>query len=102
MMITDLHIPGRRGPTIRQVLRNGQVTLPKEAVEFFHLRERDLMEVEFDRSGIHLKPLAIEEFSPSEYAKLAKKLDALKRRSRGRAYATTDEARRHLDRLMRP
>lgn len=86
---------------IRQVLRNGQVTLPKEAVAFFHLKERDLVEVDFDRSGIHLKPIAIEEFSPGEYAKLAKKLDAMKRGLRGRVYATTDEARRHLDRLMR-
>lgn len=86
---------------IRQMLRNGQVTLPREAVEFFHLRERDLVEIEFDRRGIHLKPLAIEEFSDEEYAKLAKKLDALKHRGRGAAYATTDAARRHLDRLMR-
>ena len=84
---------------IRQVLRNGQVTLPKEAVEYFHLKERDLVEVEFDRSGIHLKPIAIEEFSKEEYAKLAKKLDSL-RRGRGKVYKTTDEARRHLDRLM--
>jgi bifunctional DNA-binding transcriptional regulator/antitoxin component of YhaV-PrlF toxin-antitoxin module len=86
---------------IRQMLRNGQVTLPKEAVDFFHLKTRDLVDVEFDRSGIHLKPLAVEEFSQAEYAKLAKKLDALKKRSKGRIYATTSEARLHLDRLMR-
>lgn len=87
---------------IRQLLRNGQVTLPKEAVEFFHLKERDLVDVEFDRSGIHLKPLAVEEFSQTEYAKLAKKLDVLKRRSKGKIFSTTAEVRRHLDRLMRP
>lgn len=86
---------------VRQVLRNGQVTLPKEAVEFFHLKPRDLLEVRFDRSGIHLKPLAIEEFSDAEYARLAKKLDALKARGRGRVYTTTREARHHLRRLMR-
>lgn len=86
---------------IRQVLRNGQVTLPKEIVEFFHLREQDLVEVAFDRRGIHLKPLAIEEFSPVEYAKLAKALDVLKSRARGKVYPTTARARRHLDRLMR-
>lgn len=85
---------------IRQLLRNGQVTLPKEAVEYFHLKERDLVEVGFDRSGIHLKPLAIEEFSGSEYEKLAKKLDSLKR-IKGKVYTSTDEARRHLKRLMR-
>ena len=86
---------------IRQMLRNGQLTLPKEAVEFFHLKERDLVEVEFDRVGIHLKPLAIEEFSQNEYTKLAKKLDALKARTRGKVYATTAEVRQHLNRLMR-
>ena len=84
---------------IRQVLRNGQVTLPKEAVKFFHLKEQDLVEVEYDRSGIHLRPLAVEEFSQAEYSKLAKKLDSL-RRTKGRSYKTTGEARRHLDRLM--
>lgn len=84
---------------IRQVLRNGQITLPKEAVEFFHLKEQDLLEVEFDRSGIRLKPLALEEFSRAEYAKLARKLDLLKR-TKGKVYSSTAEARRHLDRLI--
>lgn len=37
-----------------------------------------------------------QDFSRSEYAKLAKKLDALKGRARGKAYATTVQARRHL------
>ena len=86
---------------IRQMLRNGQVTLPKEAVERFHLKPKDLIEVTVDRGGIHLRPLAIEEFSGAEYARLAKKLDALKRRTKHKAYPTTDAARKHLDRLMR-
>ena len=86
---------------IRQMLRNGQVTLPKEAVKRFHLKTKDLLEVTIDRLGIHLKPLAIEEFSGAEYARLAKKLDALKRRNTRKAYATTDDTRRHLDRLTR-
>ena len=86
---------------IRQVLRNRQVTLPKEAVDFFHLKERDLVEVRFDHGGIHLKPLAIEGFSQAEYAHLAKKLNAL-RHTKGKIYTTTAKVRRHLDRLMRP
>jgi bifunctional DNA-binding transcriptional regulator/antitoxin component of YhaV-PrlF toxin-antitoxin module len=86
---------------VRQLLRNGQITLPKEAVKLFHLKAKDLLEVKVDRFGIHLKPLAIEEFSEAEYAKLAKKLDALKARSRGKVYTTTDGVRRHLARLMR-
>ena len=85
---------------IRQVLRNGQITLPKEAVEFFHLKPRDLVDVQFNRTGIHVRPVPIQEFSDDEYAKLAKKLDALKARGKGKTYATTAQARRHLDRLM--
>ena len=86
---------------VRQVLRNGQVTLPKEAVKFFHLKPKDLVDVRFDRMGIHLRPLTFEGFSQAEYDKLARKLDALKRRGvKGKAYTTTDEVRRHLDRLM--
>ena len=86
---------------IRQMLRNGQVTLPKEAVARFHLKAKDLLEVTVDRMGIHLKPLAIEEFSDAEYARLAKKLDAFKRRGARTVYKTTDDVRRHLDRLAR-
>jgi len=83
---------------IRQVLRNGQITLPKEAVQFFHLKEKDLVEVEFDRSGIHLKPIAM---TPEEYEKLAQKLDSLKK-ERGKIYRSSDEVRKHLDDLNRP
>ena len=86
---------------VRQMLRNGQVTLPKEAVKQFHLKAKDLLEVTVDRLGIHLRPLAIEEFSGGEYARLAKKLDAMKRRGTRKTYATTDAVRRHLDRLAR-
>lgn len=85
---------------IRQVLRNSQITLPKEAVRFFHLQEKDLLEVKFDRSGIHLKPVATEEFSDEEYTKLAAKLDALKS-TRGKIARSTQEARQHLERLKR-
>lgn len=86
---------------VRQVLRNGQITLPREAVKFFHLKPKDLVDVEFDRKGIHLRPLAVEEFSQAEYDKLARKLDVLKKRApKGKSYTTTVEARRHLDQLM--
>ena len=86
---------------VRHVLRNGQITLPKEVMTFFHLKPQDLVDVRFDRTGIHLKPLSVEEFSQAEYDKLARKLDALKKRTKGSVYTTTEEARRHLDRLMR-
>lgn len=87
---------------VRHLLRNRQVTLPIEAVKFFNLKEQDLLEVKFDTLGIHLKPVAIEDFSEEEYAKLAQKLDALKRKKSGRkTYSTTAGVRRHLDRLMK-
>ncbi len=37
--------------------------------------------------------------SKAEYSRLAKKLDALKRRATRKTYATTDAVRWHLDRL---
>ena len=86
---------------IRRLLRNGQVTLPRQAVEHFHLKEQDPLKITVDRFGIHIKPLAIEEFSKDEYVKLAKRLDALKARGRGKVYKTIRDARQHLDRLMR-
>lgn len=85
---------------IRQILRNGQVTLPKEAVKFFNLKEQDLLDIHFDRAGIHLKPLSTEELSSQEYAKLAKKLDSLQN-SKGKVFSTTVQARDHLKKLSR-
>ena len=87
---------------VRQLLRNGQITLPKDAVRQLHLKAKDLLEIRVDRFGIHLRPLPVQELSREEYAKLAKKLDALKARSRAKAYTSTEDARRHLDRMMRP
>lgn len=87
---------------IRQLLRNGQVTLPKQATSYFHLKTRDLLDVSVDRFGIHIKPVALQEFSEDDYAKLAKCLDALKARGGRRVYKSTQSARLHLDRLMRP
>ena len=85
---------------IRQVLRNGQITLPKEAVKFFNLKEQDLLEVKFDRAGIHLNPLAIQGLSSEDYTKLAKKLSGLKK-GKGKVFATTAQVRKHLSRLSR-
>lgn len=85
---------------IRQLLRNGQVTLPKDAVKFFHLKEKDPLEVHFDRSGIHLKPLAADDFTEEECKKLVKKLKSLEKREKTKIYHSTDEALKHLDRLM--
>lgn len=86
---------------VRHVLRNGQITLPRKVMTFFHLKPQDLVEVRFDRAGIHLKPLTVEDFSPAEYDTLARKLDALKKRAKRTVYTTTGEVRRHLDRLMK-
>lgn len=83
---------------IRQLLRNGQVTLPKEAVRFFHLQESDLLDVRFDKSGIHMKPLA-GEFTDAECAKLEKKLNALKKKSKFQAFKSASDALKHLDRI---
>lgn len=85
---------------IRQLLRNGQVTLPKEAVKFFHLREKDPLDIHFDRSGIHLKPLVVDEFTEEECEKLVKKLKSLKR-EKGKVFHSRREAKDYLDKLTR-
>ncbi len=85
---------------VRQMLRNGQITLPKEIVTFFHLKERDLLEIGFDTSGIHLRPLSQQEFSETEYTLLAKKLTALKyKETKRKRYKTSTGVTLHLNRL---
>ena len=85
----------------RQVLRHGQITLPKEVIRFFNIKEHDLLEIKFDRSGIYLKPAVSENFSDQEYDKLARKLDALKK-VKGRIYESPKDAKDHLRRLSKP
>lgn len=87
---------------LRQILRNGQITLPKKALQELGLSEHDLLDIKYDSEGIHLRPLPVEEFSEDEYEKLAKKLDALKKKkAKGKVFNSTAEARRHLGRLSK-
>jgi len=84
----------------RQLLRNGQVTLPKEAVELFHLEPGDPLDIQFDRKGIYIKPLTAEEFSDEEYALLAKKLNSLKH-TKGKVFKTGKDALNEIRRFIK-
>lgn len=86
----------------RQILRNGQITLPKKALQDLDLSEHDLLDVKYDAAGIYLRPLVVDEFSEVEYDALERKLDSLKnKKTKGKAYQTTSEARKHLERLSK-
>lgn len=85
---------------VRQLLRNGQVTLPKEAVELFHLVPGDPLDIKFDPKGIYIKPLVLEEFSDEEYALLAKKLDSLKN-TKWKVFKTGKDALTYLDKIIK-
>lgn len=86
---------------IRQLLRNGQLTLPKEVLLFFNLQPHDLLDIKFDESGIFLRPAPIEEFTDEEYDQLAEKIERLKRKGvKGKTFSSTTEFRSYLDKLM--
>ena len=71
---------------------------PEEVFRYLNMIRRDLKRMPImDADKItwaHLR-------EDMEYIRLAKKLDGLKRCSTRKTYATTDAARRHLDRLAR-
>jgi len=85
---------------LRRITRNKQVTIPKEFMERLHLHEGDYVRIECDDSSIRVQPVTIDEFSTSDYKKLAAKLDRLKK-ERGTRYEDSAAARKHLKRLMK-
>ena len=85
---------------LRRITRNKQLTIPKEFMEWFHLREGDYVNISCDDSSIRLQPVTIEEFSDGDYKKLAVKLDQLKK-EQGTPYEDSKGARKHLKRLMK-
>lgn len=112
MRRTQIYLTEEEWRRLASVARDRHVTkavLVREAVDHAYLVKKPSPEA-FSKALWAVYGLwrnrAAEEFAPTEfsrieYAKLAKKLDTLKKRSRGKAYSTTGQARRHLDRLMR-
>lgn len=72
---------------------------PEEVFRYLNMIRRDLRRMPI----MHADKIkwAHEREDIRESVRLAKKLDALKRRVRRKTYSTTNAARRHLDRLAR-
>lgn len=85
----------------RQLLRNGQVTLPKEALTSFNLRAGDPLDIQFDAKEIRIRPLPIEEFTDEEYEQLADKLDSLRHTMKGKVFTNRADLNKYLDGLMK-
>ena len=85
---------------LRRITRNKQLTIPKEFMERLHLQEGDYVRVDCNDSCIRLYPVTINEFSKSDYKKLAAKLDQLKKEP-STSYKDSEGARRHLKKLMK-
>lgn len=85
---------------LRRITRNKQLTLPKEFMKRLYIKEGDYVSLECDGSAIKLKPVIINEFTETDYQKLAAKLDQLKKEP-GKRYHDSPSARGHLKRLMR-
>jgi len=85
---------------LRRITRNKQLTIPKEFMERFHLKEGDYVNINCDDSCIRLQPVTIDEFSDGDYKKLAAKLDQLKK-EQGSTHEDSKSARNHLKHLMK-
>jgi len=86
---------------LRRITRNKQLTIPKEIMDRLHLYEGDYVSIECDDSGIHLRPVIINEFSNDDYKKLAAKLDQIKKEESSTTCNGSDSARSHLKNLMK-
>lgn len=74
-----------RMPVIK-VIRNGQITLPKEFREALNIDEGQMLEAEMEESRIILKPLAFVERGPALSLKGKKKVkEALEAYKKGEA-----------------
>ncbi len=74
-------------PVIK-VIRNGQITLPKEFREALNIDEGQILEAELEESRIILKPLAFVERGPALSLKGKKKVkEALEAYKKGEAKA---------------
>ncbi len=73
-------------PVIK-VIRNGQITLPKEFREALSIDEGQILEAELEESRIILKPVAFVERGPALSSKGKKVAEALEAYKKGAAKA---------------
>ena len=85
---------------LRRITRNKQLTIPKAFMDRLYLKEGDYVKIDCDGSAIQLRRVTIDEFTDSDYQKLAAKLDELKKEP-GKRYKNSQGARKHLKSLMK-
>ena len=85
---------------LRRITRNKQLTIPKEFMERFHLHEGDYVSIDCDDACIRLRPVTINEFTDSDYKKLADKLDQLKN-EHAVGCEDSESVRKHLKSMMK-
>jgi AbrB family looped-hinge helix DNA binding protein len=85
---------------IRKITRNKQVTLPKVFLDRLQLSEGDYVDIDCENDTIRLRQARMETFDENDYAKLAAKLDKLKKES-CTSCDTSEDVRCHLKKLMK-
>ena len=83
-----------------KVLRNGQVTLPKGLRKALGIKEGDVLEVDFNKAGVVLKPKVLVDkesiLSKKGERKLKEALDAFKK-GEARSFRNAEDLIRELN-----
>ena len=85
---------------LRKITKNGQLSIPKNFLNHFHLQAGDYVDIECGESAIVIKPVTIEEFSREDYEKLAAKLAQIEE-EKGRTFPDSESAREHLKKMLK-
>ena len=97
----NISIKGGTEMPIVKVIRNGQITLPKEFRDALGIDEGQILEAELENSRIVLKPLAFVErwsvLSSKGKQKVKEALKDIKKGAFSKAYDDVDEMIRNLE-----
>jgi len=85
---------------LRKITRSGQVSIPRDVLNHFDLKEGDYVDIAQGKSAILVKPVSVDAFSPRDYEKLAAKLAEVEK-EKGRRYPDSETARKHLKDMMK-
>ena len=83
---------------LRQLLRRGQLTIPRVLLKSFGLKEKDYVRIAKTDAGILIQPVSVSDYSPGEIEALRKKLDELPRGDK-KVFRSVLESKKHLDSL---
>ena len=59
---------------LRKVIRDGQITIPKEFREFLDIKEGDVLEVEMENNVVVLKPKSVMDKGKERFFKTVEKI----------------------------